>query len=582
MNRLQVSGIIALVAVLWGRPSAVPENDRAGRTIALLEYRFELVRSPALAVRIHVTLDGMADGSTTLKVSDHWGGVNAGGEDITDVRATLASGDALQFLRPEPHRIEVHHPPGERITVSYAFAENDHQTQGDRADYRRPIVNDSLFRTVGRLGLLRPTGIDGDSLCTVRFQWEGFEAAGWQVVSSWGAGEDTREVAATTEDVAGALFVAGDVALLTRNIRGHPLTVTVAGDRWAFTPDEFADLCTRLVETERAFFDDFERDFYWVSLVPTGPPMEHGASIGGSGLKNCFSMSVTPNAGFNEGDLGGQELVRILAHEMFHEWNGHVMLRQEPEELLYWFSEGFTDYYARCFLYRDGFMDIGDYAASLSHSLEQYATNPLRDEPNERIMEAFWQSSDAHNLPYRRGDVVAMVLDASVRRRSGGRQSLDDVMRELLRAAREEGRSLSIDYLFRTFDEFADRKTVASLREIVENGGMPALEDDTFGPCFAITGVDVHVFDVGFDLQPSIRDRVVTGLRDDTEAYRAGLRNGMPLMRWSVYGGDPNKEAVFRVEVDGETKDIAYLPKGHAVTAHRVDPVEGPNDNNCD
>lgn len=544
---------------------------------ASLDYRFELVQAPALQVRVHATVDGSPTGETTLVVSDHWGGVDAGGEDIADVLAISASGDTLEFTRPAAHQIVVTHPPGERVTVAYAFSANDYQTSDDHTVPRRPIVNENLFRTIGHLALLRPGNIAGETLCTARFEWTGFGDAGWQVVTSWGVGDAPRQVAASLDDITGALYEAGHFELLTRDINGYPLTVTVAGDQWAFTPDEFADLCARIVWAERAFFDDFERDFYWISMVPTGRTQTGGASIGGTGLKNCFSMSVTPNAGFRDEDVGGAELVRILAHEMFHEWNGISMRREEPEELLYWFSEGFTDFYARRLLFRSGFIDVDAYAASVNKTLELYATNPHRDKPNQIVLGAFWRDDDAQKLPYRRGDIVAMVLDASIRQESSGEMSLDDVMRALLTAARQ-GQLMSMEYLFDTFDEYADGATVASLRRLVEDGGMPVLPGDTFAPCLAIEAIDVYRFDVGFDLNTSMADRIVVGVREDGPAYAAGLRDGMPLTGWGVRGGDTHRECTFKVDLGGRTETISYLPRGEALEASQVIPVADETD----
>lgn len=542
-----------------------------------LSYRFELVQTPVRTVRVHMGLPGADDGMTILEVVRDWGGVNAGGEDISNVVATDVSGKTLEVIRPRPDSVVVRHAPGAAIMVSYAFTSNDHQAQRERSTFRRPILNDHLFRTVGHLGLLSPRHIDQQTTCTVQLSWDGFDAAGWHVVSSWGVGSQARTITASPRDLSEALYLAGDFSLLTRDIRGYPLTITVSGDQWGFTHDEFADLCARIVDEERAFFDDFERDFYWVSLVGTGQPMDQGFSIGGTGLKNCFSLSATPNTTLTNEDGTTGELVRTLAHEMFHEWNGVNMRREEPEQLMYWFSEGFTDFYARRVMYRGGFIDRDAYAASASRTLKLYATSPMRDEPNARVLSEFWNDRHVQKLPYYRGDIVAMILDASIRQHSGGKSSLDDAMRELLRISRT-GTLLNMENVFATFAKYANAATIASLRDVVENGGRFDIPRDLFAPCLAVEAVDVYQFDVGFDLQTSMREKKVVGLREGTAAVAAGLHEGMTLKGWSVHGDNVNKEAVFQVLIDSVVTDIRYYPRGAPVPCVRVTPVEGEPD----
>ncbi len=449
-----------------------------------LSYRFELVRQPALVVRVHAEIPGAPGGETTLEVDEQWGGVRAGGADIADLAATDASGTPLVVARPAPYRFVITHAPGAVIHVVYGFAANNYQAQTDPGEYRRPIVNAHLLRFVGHLVLLTPTCIDDSVSCTVHLGWDGFDDAGWRVVSSWGVGTEDRTLAVSLYDLADALYVAGDLHLMTRDIHGYPLTISVAGDACSFTPEAFADVCERIVTTERGFFNDYAHDFYWISLVPTGPREQESSNIHGTGLNHCFSLSVSPTARLVSREGSTDALVSVIAHEMFHDWNGILIRQADPEELVYWFSEGFTDFYARRLCYRGGLIDAKQYAASVRETLDRYATSPVRDEPNTRIREDFWNDHDVQRLPYYRGDIVAMILDDAIRRKSGGAQSLDDVMRLLADRGRS-GTRFSTDDLFETFAGFADDATLRVLRNLVEEGGLPDLRG-LFAPCLAI------------------------------------------------------------------------------------------------
>lgn len=559
-----VLGFLALV---------VAETHGQASELPLLSYRVELVQEPQLQVRVRLALHGDATGVTRLMVDDQWGGVTAGGEDITTVTASTTSGVSLAVERPEPHRVVVHHEPGASLDVSYVFLANDHHMQSDPSLFRRPLLNEGLFHTVGHLAWLRPEDLQAEDPCRLRFEWHGFDEAGWAVVTSWGVGSQPREVETALQDLTGSLYIAGDFALMTHTIQGYPLTVTVAGDLWEFTPDEFADLCAEVVEVERTFFEDFERDFYWISLAPAGTPRDHGLSIGGTALLNCFSLGVTPNASLGTDQPGDGELLRILTHEMFHEWNGQLIPREEPEELVYWFSEGFTDFYARRLRYRGGWLDVDEYAASVNETLAKLMVSPERNAPNERILEDFWNDRNLRDLPYLRGDVIAMILDAAIRRTSDSTRSLDDLMRELVAEGRA-GQRISVDLLLEKFAEYGDAATAETIRSIVEEGATPSVPEDLFSPCLEVRIEDVFSFDPGFHVNQSIAERKIIGIREGSSGFEAGLRDGMPLEGWSVNYGDVEQEATFSVRVDGELRRISYLPRGAVVRAPQVVPGE--------
>jgi predicted metalloprotease with PDZ domain len=80
---------------------------------------------------------------------------------------------------------------------------------------------------------------------------------------------------------------------------------------------------------------------------------------------------------------------------------------------------------------------------------------------------------------------VAMLLDDAIRRKSGGTQNLDDVMRMLADEARSRVGGFTTDDLFGIFAGFADDAALQKLRALVDNGGMPDLKG-LFAPCLSI------------------------------------------------------------------------------------------------
>ena len=52
---------------------------------------------------------------------------------------------------------------------------------------------------------------------------------------------------------------------------------------------------------------------------------------------------------------------KLFAHEHFHSWTGGKIRNNEQEELNYWWTEGFTEYYSRVLALRSGGLSIEEF-----------------------------------------------------------------------------------------------------------------------------------------------------------------------------------------------------------------------------
>ncbi len=105
------------------------------------------------------------------------------------------------------------------------------------------------------------------------------------------------------------------------------------------------------------------------------------------------------------------------------------------------------------------------------------------------------------------------------------------------------------------------------------NGAVVVPPSDAFGPCFTRTVAELRRFDLGFD--PAVlvsQDRIVRGLKQGSEAERAGLRNGDRIMNrfpQDAMQADQSATLTLRIERGGREREITYLPRGVAVPAYQ-------------
>ena len=171
----------------------------------------------------------------------------------------------------------------------------------------------------------------------------------------------------------------------------------------------------------------------------------------GDGMEHLTSTQIIESGAL--GDSGMDEsALDTVAHEFFHVWN---VKRLRPFELGPWdftkavstrglfIAEGFTNYYGHLMSRRAGLWDDQKFLRRESKTI-----TGIENAPGTRLMSAEESSMAASFLDdaahsqktnlentaisyYPKGELIAMVLDLLVRGRTGGKRSLDDVMREM-------------------------------------------------------------------------------------------------------------------------------------------------------
>lgn len=184
---------------------------------------------------------------------------------------------------------------------------------------------------------------------------------------------------------------------------------------------------------------------YWFML--------HATHDGYGGLEHRNSTALVcsrkdlPQWGVDKAPEGYETFLGLCSHEYFHAWNVKRMkpaaftpydLRTENYTRLLWVFEGFTSYYDDVMLARAGKMSEKAYLKALGKTISQVQKNPgsLLQPVAESSFEAwtkyYRQDENAANSIvsyYTKGALVALCMDAEIRRQTQGQHSLDDAMR---------------------------------------------------------------------------------------------------------------------------------------------------------
>ncbi len=346
---------------------------------------------------------------------------------------------------PDSNRLVV--PNTGASTVRLKYAVQDLQ-KPDQPFYEyccyQPIIKPNYFHVqIGQL-LLYPEHFwpDANARRRVVVEWKNLPKA-YLLHSSLGK-DSLQGGMLTNAEMQYGVFLGGDFRRHQIMVENQPVYYVTRGN-WLLSEDSILHVLKKTFHGHRDFWHDHTDTSYLVSFLPIDDApwtAEYRMySLGGSCLTNSFMAYATNHAGL---DL--RAVKYLFVHELLHRWIG-MEIENAAEEREYWFSEGFTDYYTYKSLLKFGLISLDEWLDEINKSVFfAHYTSPLKARPNSDLnYERFWNGGqDWEKLPYRRGCLFAFYLDLELKRSTGGKHNLDDVMRELLSRCRAD-RSLKLD-----------------------------------------------------------------------------------------------------------------------------------------
>lgn len=449
------------------------------------------------------------------------------------------------------------HRPGATLTCSYDVVAG-RRAFDDWGHIHAPITTADFFHGLGNAFLLVPnSGPNVPEELEVILRWQ--LPAGHTAVCSWGAG---RHIGALirVSDLRHSVYLAGRLAKTTVKQDGYAVTVAMV-DRFGFTLDDFAEMTSTIIRHECGFMREPDFPDFVVTAIPVGEPLKPGdARLAGSGLYNSFALFVAPESELNDA------VEHLFAHELFHHWNGRLLAAKQPERLVYWFVEGFTDYYALRILYESGYWDSGTYAKWINRHIREYGLNPAVNASNEEINQYYWtRRSTVGEVAYQRGLLLGLRWHRLARNK-GISDGIDRLFKSLVNRGREGGFLVSNHVIRQVGKRVLGEWFGAEFDRFVTNAETVDIPADALAPELVGELTAVYAYELGFDQQRSLKERKVHGLVRGSAAERAGLREGDQLAGWSIQG-DSDIRVKLSVRRGGKTTRIAYYPRGEKRTA---------------
>ena len=243
----------------------------------------------------------------------------------------------------------------------------------------------------------------------------------------------------------------GDFALATFKAHGVPHDIVVTGRVPNLDMGRLQADLKAVCETQIAFFEPrtkrapMDRYVFLTMAVGDGyGGLEHRAST--ALICNRNDLPSTSAAKFSEPSDGYVKYLGLCSHEYFHTWNVKRIkpaafapydLQNETYTPLLWLFEGFTSYYDDLLLLRSGLITEAAYLKLLGKSIggvlrgSGRTKQSVADSSFDAWSKYYRQDENAPNAIvsyYGKGSLIALAFDLTIRAKTEGRKSLDDVM----------------------------------------------------------------------------------------------------------------------------------------------------------
>lgn len=395
---------------------------------AAISYRISpKLKAPKAAVEVSFEFATNAKGELRLRYENNtWGDQNI--FNCLQGFSVYPEAKDIQFLR-DSSLIIIHTEANSTCLVRYQITQDYAGLPSNEKRYR-PMIDSNYFHLLGMRLFVIPEAIfpDDNSKARIAYHFEEEEET-FLFHSSFGQ-QKNQSIELVREDLYASFFLGGDFRRHHFLDHGDTIFFLSRGNWRAFKDEDIFQILQETMYSQREFWQDSMTGNFAVSLVPT---YETWYSIGGSGFSNSFISFAS-----NNDQVTLKHLRWLYNHELLHKWIGRTIINKN-EVVQYWFSEGFTDYYAYKLQLKCGQISLIEYLQAINQQvLIPHQRDSLNEIPNSRLsFNEYWANySKYQKLPYRRGFLYALYLDNQLKLNSQGKVSLDNLMRDLLHQAK--------------------------------------------------------------------------------------------------------------------------------------------------
>ena len=349
---------------------------------------------------------------------------------LRDFTARAPDGTPLRVEQPTSNRWRIFTGGRPSVVVSYQLACQERSVTTNWVDDTLAVLNGAPTFVTLVENAHRPH--------EVRLQLAGLWKQSMTSLEPAPDGIPNHYRARDYDELVDSPIVAGDLAVHEFEVGGSRHFLVNAGNAGQWDGAKAARDLQTIIEQHRRFWGTLPyKRYVFLNLFRRG----------GGGLEHLNSTLLTANATRVASPRGYLGWLEFVSHEYFHAMNvkrlrpvelGPFDYEHPPNTSSLWISEGLTSYFGELMVARSGLATSDDALATLSAHIAHVQNAPGRlVQTLEQSSLEVWsggtsgigRDSTTTISYYEKGPVVGFLLDARIRRVTGDRRSLDDVMR---------------------------------------------------------------------------------------------------------------------------------------------------------
>lgn len=242
----------------------------------------------------------------------------------------------------------------------------------------------------------------------------------------------------------------------------HVLSFSAPGN---WNADTLISGISKIVKTQKDFWGEFpyKRYVFLVHCIPNpGGATEH------------INSTILQTRPYGFGDHGGNRgFLGMVSHEYFHTWNVKQLrprginpydFTKENYSRELWVAEGMTSYFSGILMVRAGYTTPAQYVEGIAGTVQGDRQRPGNSvQPVSEASFDQWvmnshgyeQSYNAQSDIYGKGANVSGLLDLQIRKSSGNKHSLEDVIRAMYKRFPLSGKGYTLKDLQSVAEEFS-------------------------------------------------------------------------------------------------------------------------------
>ncbi len=345
----------------------------------------------------------------------------------------------------------------------------------------------------------------------------------------------------------------------------------------------------KFTETQHKLFGSFPFTEYHFLFLALPEKFYHGVEH-----TNSTVIALGPSYGMFSGK-GYEDLLGVSSHELFHAWNIKTIrpvemmpydYSRENYSRLGYVAEGVTTYYGDVMLLRSKVFTEEQYLKTFNELLEKHFSNfgrlnlSVADSSFDTWLDGYKQGVPGRKSSiYTEGALCAFMLDILIRKNTGNKKSLDDVLRLL----NEEFGKKQKGYSESDYKTVAEKIAGKSLDEFFDNyinGTTSSVPQLT--ACLDYIGFELKALkknsytetSLGFKTQNAGEKTIVATIFPNSPADKAGLTlqdeiialNGMRvennLNDWCLHFSS-EKKMMFTVSSGKRLREVTIMADGN-------------------